>query len=343
MIKKISLLVLATFIFSFVACKKDAEPKQTPTVSVESLPDSEATNSIKSEDDLKTVVKTVFQDDGLNAIGASLIPEEDDSDDMSSMRAAAPTTLDDVMNDINSRVKKYTTEFQNFLAIQGIEKENEIKIDEKIGEYSQIQVIDGLELKNTSLSVNLSAKNKIVATPLPTMQITGNGKAAMKFGLVLETDKALSYLECENIPTNVKGLSANFITDASLEQIKISSLVTQEGFSEDVDVDVDVEGLLNTNFAGSVGCSISGDIGGKLILKTDCSVSVDADKVKELSNKLQNENEESEIDILEYIDSEFSLSFIAYDDEGTETYKQQFTTLEEFEAFMYSIFELTEE
>lgn len=336
MIKKISLLVLATFIFSFVACKKDAEPKQTPTVSVESLPDSEATNSIKSEDDLKTVVKTVFQDDGLNAIGASLIPEEDDSDDMSSMRAAAPTTLDDVMNDINSLVNKYTTEFQNFLAIQELEKENEIKIDEKIGEYSQIQVIDGLELKNTSLSVNLSAKNKIVATPLPTMQISGNGKAAMKFGLVLETDKALSYLECENIPTNVKGLSANFITDASLEQIKISSLLTQEGFSEDVAVNV--EGLLNTNFAGSVGCSISGEIGGKLILKTDCSVSVDADKVKELSNKLQNENEESEKDILEYIDSEFSLSFIAYDDEGTETYKQQFTTLEDFEAFMNSIF-----
>ena len=341
MIKKISLLVLATFIFSFVACNKDAEPTstQTPTVSVESLPDSEATNSIESEDDLKTVVKTVFQDDGLNAIGASLIPEEDDSDDMSSMRAAAPTTLDDVMDDINSLVNKYTTEFQNFLAIQGIEKENEIKIDEKIGEYSQIQVIDGLELKNTSLSVNLSAKNKIVATPLPTMQITGNGKAAMKFGLVLETDKALSYLECENIPTNVKGLSANFITDASLEQIKISSLVTQEGFSEDVDV----EGLLNTNFAGSVGCSISGDIGGKLILKTDCSVSVDADKVKELSNKLQNAEETTEIDILEYIDSEFSLSFIAYDDEGTETYKQQFTTLEEFEAFMEDIFESFEE
>lgn len=341
MIKKISLLVLATFIFSFVACNKDAEPTstQTPTVSVESLPDSEATNSIKSEDDLKTVVKTVFQDDGLNAIGASLIPEEDDSDDMSSMRAAAPTTLDDVMTDINSLVNKYTTEFQNFLAIQEIEKENEIKIDEKIGDYSQIQVIDGLELKNTSLSVNLSAKNKIVTTPLPTMQITGNGKAAMKFGLVLETDKALSYLECEDIPTNVKGLSANFITNASLEQIKISSLITQEGFSGDVDV----EGLLNTNFAGSVGCSISGEIGGKLILKTDCSVSVDADKVKELSNKLQNENEESEIDILEYIDSEFSLSFIAYDDEGTETYKQQFTTLEEFEAFMNSIFELTEE
>lgn len=117
-------------------------------------------------------------------------------------------------------------------------------------------------------------------------------------------------------------------------------MLTQEGLSEDVDV----EGLLNTNFAGSVGCSISGDIGGKLILKTNCSVSVDADKVKELSNKLQNENEESEIDnILEYIDSEFSLSFIAYDDEGTETYKQQFTTLEEFEAFMNSIFELTEE
>ena len=338
MIKKISLLVLATFIFSFVACKKDAEPKQTPTVSVESLPDSEATNSIKSEDDLKTVVKTVFQDDGLNAIGASLIPEEDDSDDMSSMRAAAPTTLDDVMNDINSRVKKYTTEFQNFLAIQGIEKENEIKIDEKIGEYSQIQVIDGLELKNTSLSVNLSAKNKIVATPLPTMQITGNGKAAMKFGLVLETDKALSYLECEDIPTNVKGLSANFITDASLEQIKISSSVTKEEFSEDVDV----EGLLNTNFAGSVGCSISGEIGGKLILKTDCSVSVDADKVKELSNKLQNKNEESEIDNLEYIDSEFSLSFIAYDDEGTETYKKSFEKMEEFEAFMNSIFGPTE-
>lgn len=342
MIKKISLLVLATFIFSFVACNKDAEPTstQTPTVSVESLPDSEATNSIKSEDDLKTVVKTVFQDDGLNAIGASLIPEEDDSDDMSSMRAAAPTTLEDVMKDINSLVEEYTTEFKNFLAIQELEKENEIKIDEKIGEYSQIQVIDGLELKNTSLSVNLSAKNKIVATPLPTMQITGNGKAAMKFGLVLETDKALSYLECEDIPTNVKGLSANFITDASLEQIKISSLLTQEGLSEDVDV----EGLLNTNFAGSVGCSISGEIGGKLILKTDCSVSVDADKVKELSNKLQNKNEESEIDnILEYIDSEFSLSFIAYDDEGTETYKQQFTTLEEFEAFMNSIIELTEE
>ena len=86
-------MVLATFIFSFVACKKDAEPKQTPTVSVESLPDSEATNSIKSEDDLKTVVKTVFQDEGLTTIGASLIPEEDNSDDMSSMRAAAPTTL----------------------------------------------------------------------------------------------------------------------------------------------------------------------------------------------------------------------------------------------------------
>lgn len=339
MIKKISLLVLATFIFSFVACKKDAEPKQTPTVSVEELPPAEAKKSISTEEDLKSVVKTVFQDDGLNAIGASLIPEEDDSDDIYSMRAAAPTTLDDVMNDINSLVNKYTTEFQNFLAIQEIEKENEIKIDEKIGEYSQIQVIDGLELKNTSLSVNLSAKNKIVVTPLPTMQITGNGKAAMKFGLVLETDKALSYLECENIPTNVKGLSANFITDASLEQIKISSLVTQEGFSGDVDV----EGLLNTNFAGSVGCSISGDIGGKLILETNCSVSVDADKVKELSNKLQNANEESEIDILEYIDSEFSLSFIAYDDEGTETYKKSFEKMEDFEAFMNSILGPTEE
>ena len=183
MIKKISLLVLATFIFSFVACKKDAEPTQTPTVSVEELPPAEAEKSISTEEDLKSVVKTVFQDDGLKAIGASLIPEEDDSDDMSSKRAAAPTTLDDVMDDINSLVKKYTTEFQNFLAIQEIEQE--IKIDEKIGEYSQIQVIDGLELKNTSLSVNLSAKNKIVATPLPTMQITGNGKAAMKFGLVL--------------------------------------------------------------------------------------------------------------------------------------------------------------
>ena len=339
MIKKISLLVLATFIFSFVACKKDAKPKQTPTVSVEELPPAEAKKSISTEEDLKSVVKTVFQDEGLNTIGDSLIPEEDDSDAMASMRAAAPTTIEEIEKEIYSLVEKYTTEFQNFLAIQEIEKENEIKIDEKIGEYSQIQVIDGLELKNTSLSVNLSAKNKIVATPFLTRQITGNGKAAMKFGLVLETDKALSDLGCEDIPTNVKGLSANFITDASLEQIKISSKVTQEVFSEDVAV----EGLLNTNFAGSVGCSISGEIGGKLILKTDCSVSVDADKVKELSNKLKNKNEESEKDILEYIDSEFSLSFIAYDDEGTETYKQQFTTLEAFEAFMNSIFRPTEE
>ena len=51
MIKKISVLVLATFMISFVACKKDAEPP-APKIAVSELPDSGATKSIENDDEL---------------------------------------------------------------------------------------------------------------------------------------------------------------------------------------------------------------------------------------------------------------------------------------------------
>ena len=52
MIKKISVLVLATFMISFVACKKDAEPP-APKIAVSELPASGATKSIENDDELK--------------------------------------------------------------------------------------------------------------------------------------------------------------------------------------------------------------------------------------------------------------------------------------------------
>ena len=61
MIKKISVLVLATFMISFVACKKDAEPP-APKIAVSELPASGATKSIQTVDELKEVVTDVLVD-----------------------------------------------------------------------------------------------------------------------------------------------------------------------------------------------------------------------------------------------------------------------------------------
>lgn len=152
MIKKISVLVLATFMISFVACKKDAEPP-APKIAVSELPASGATKSIENDDELKDVVADVLVDDqGLQTL-INLTQEQFTSD---SSRAASSTTAEDLTTEISNLISKYESQIYKFLS----NEDKTLKIEEKLN-YSKINIIDGFDLDDSSVSVNAKLSKNI--------------------------------------------------------------------------------------------------------------------------------------------------------------------------------------
>lgn len=315
MIKKISVLVLATFMISFVACKKDAEPP-APKIAVSELPASGATKSIENDDELKDVVADVLVDDqGLQTL-INLTQEQFTSD---SSRAASSTTAEDLTTEISNLISKYESQIYKFLS----NEDKTLKIEEKLN-YSKINIIDGFDLDDSSVSVNAKL-SKNIDEENRKISISGSGSASANIELNAEIEEILQNLD-EDISTKVKGIAAKATASASFKNLKYEqALLTTPSIS----------GNFSSRIAGAVGFSVSGDVGGKVVISVDSSVSIDLAKIISDFTPSLDFNDE-EIDLSEYATITCKLSIKAYDDEGNKTYEKSFDAIEQIEEFFES-------
>ena len=332
MIKKISVLVLATFMISFVACKKDAEPP-APKIAVSELPASGATKSIENDDELKKVVKDVLVDDQglqtlINLTQEQFTPDSsikfDDIFDLS--RAASSTTAEDLATEIKSIISKYKSQISEFLSLSNEDKT--LKIEEKLN-YSKINIIDGFDLDDSSVSVNAKLSKNIDEEENGKISISGSGSASANIELNAEIEEILQNPD-EDISTKVKGIAAKATASASLKNLKYekASLLANPSIS----------GKFSSRIAGAVGFSVSGDVGGKVVVSLDSSVSIDMAKIiSDLGSSLDFNDEE--IDLSEYATITCKLSIKAYDDEGNKTYEKSFDAIEQIEEFFKPVLE----
>ena len=327
MIKKISVLVLATFMISFVACKKDAEPP-APKIAVSELPASGATKSIENDDELKEVVAKVLVDDQglqtlINLTQEQFTPDSsskfDDIFDLS--RAASSTTAEDLATEISNLISEYESQISEFL----YNEDKTLKIEEKLN-YSKINIIDGFDLDDSSVSVNAKL-SKNIDEENGKFSISGSGSASANIELNAEIEEILQNLD-EDISTKVKGIAAKATASASLKNLKYekASLLANPSIS----------GKFSSRIAGAVGFSVSGDVGGKVVVSLDSSVSIDMAKIiSDLGSSLDFNDEE----IAEYATITCKLSIKAYDDEGNKTYEKSFDAIEQIEEFFKPVLE----
>lgn len=326
MIKKISVLVLATFMISFVACKKDAEPP-APKIAVSELPASGATKSIENDDDLKDVVADVLVDDQglqtlINLTQEQFTPDSsikfDDILDLS--RAASSTTAEDLATEIANLISKYESQIYEFLS----NEDKTLKIEEKLN-YSKINIIDGFDLDDSSVSVNAKlSKNEDKKNKK--LSISGSGSASANIELNAEIEEILQNHD-EDISTKVKGIAAKATASASLKNLKYEQALLSKP---------SISGKFSSRIAGAVGFSVSGDVGGKVVVSLDSSVSIDMAKIiSNLGSSLDFNDE----DLSEYATITCKLSIKAYDDEGNKTYEKSFDAIEQIEDFFEPVFE----
>ena len=322
MIKKISVLVLATFMISFVACKKDAEPP-APKIAVSELPDSGATKSIENDDELKKVVADVLVDDqGLQTL-INLTQEQFTTDSSSKFddifdlsRAASSTTAEDLTTEISNLISKYESQISNFL----YSEDKTLKIEENLN-YSKINIIDGFDLDDSSVSVNTKL-SKNIDEENRKISISGSGSASANIELNAEIEEILQNLD-EDISTKVKGIAAKATASASFKNLKYEQALLATP---------SISGNFSSRIAGAVGFSVSGDVGGKVVISVDSSVSIDLAKIISDFTPSLDFNDE-EIDLSEYATITCKLSIKAYDDEGNQTYKKSFDAIEQIEEF----------
>lgn len=328
MIKKISVLVLATFMISFVACKKDAEPP-APKIAVSELPASGATKSIENDEELKKVVADVLVDDQglqtlINLTQEQFTPDSssnfDDIFDLS--RAASSTTAEDLATEIANLISKYESQIYKFLS----NEDKTLKIEENLN-YSKINIIDGFDLDDSSVSVNAKL-SKNVDKENKKLSISGSGSASANIELNAEIEEILQNLD-EDISTKVKGIAAKATASASLKNLKYEQALLAKP---------SISGKFSSRIAGAVGFSVSGDVGGKVVVSLDSSVSIDMAKIiSNLGSSLDFSDEE--IDLSEYATITCKLSIKAYDDEGNKTYEKSFDAIEQIEEFFEPVLE----
>lgn len=313
MIKKISVLVLATFMISFVACKKDAEPP-APKIAVSELPASGATKSIENDDELKKVVADVLVDDqGLQTL-INLTQEQFTPDIFDLSRAASSTTAEDLATEIANLISKYKSQIYKFLS----NEDKTLKIEEKLN-YSKINIIDGFDLDDSSVSVNAKL-SKNIDEENGKISISGSGSASANIELNAEIEEILQNPD-EDISTKVKGIAAKATASASLKNLKYEQALLAKP---------SISGKFSSRIAGAVGFSVSGDVGGKVVVSLDSSVSIDMAKIiSNLGSSLDFSDEE----IDEYATITCKLSIKAYDDEGNKTYEKSFDAIEQIEDF----------
>lgn len=311
MIKKISVLVLATFMISFVACKKDAEPP-APKIAVSELPASGATKSIENDEELKEVVADVlFDDQGLQTL-INLTQEQFTPFDLS--RAASSTTAEDLTTEISNLISKYKSQIYKFLS----NEDKTLKIEENLN-YSKINIIGGFDLDDSSVSVNAKL-SKNVDKENKKFSISGSGSASANIELNAEIEEILQNLD-EDISTKVKGIAAKATASASLKNLKYEPALL---------ANPSISGKFSSRIAGAVGFSVSGDVGGKVVVSLDSSVSIDMAKIiSNLGSSLDFNDE----DLSEYATITCKLSIKAYDDEGNKTYEKSFDAIEQIEEF----------
>lgn len=329
MIKKISVLVLATFMISFVACKKDAEPP-APKIAVSELPASGATKSIENDDELKKVVADVLVDDqGLQTL-KNLTQEQfppdssikfDDIFDLS--RAASSTTAEDLATEIANLISKYKSQIYEFLS----NEDKTLKIEEKLN-YSKINIIDGFDLDDSSVSVNAKL-SKNVDKENKKFSISGSGSASANIELNAEIEEILQNRD-EDISTKVKGIAAKATASASLKNLKYEPALLAKP---------SISGKFSSRIAGAVGFSVSGDVGGKVVVSLDSSVSIDMAKIISVLGSSLDFSDEEFDDLSEYATITCKLSIKAYDDEGNKTYEKSFDAIEQIEEFFEPVFE----
>lgn len=331
MIKKISVLVLATFMISFVACKKDAEPP-APKIAVSELPASGATKSIENDDDLKDVVADVLVDDQglqtlINLTQEQFTPDSsikfDDILDLS--RAASSTTAEDLATEIANLILKYESQISKFLSLSNEDKT--LKIEEKLN-YSKINIIDGFDLDDSSVSVNAKL-SKNIDEENRKISISGSGSASANIELNAEIEEILQNLD-EDISTKVKGIAAKATASASLKNLKYEKALL---------ANPSISGKFSSRIAGAVGFSVSGDVGGKVVVSLDSSVSIDLAKIiSNLGSSLDFSDEGFDY-LSEYATITCKLSIKAYDDEGNKTYEKSFDAIEQIEEFFKPVLE----
>ena len=324
-------MVLATFMISFVACKKDAEPP-APKIAVSELPASGATKSIENDDDLKDVVADVLVDDqGLqtlkNLTQEQFTPDSpikfDDILDLS--RAASSTTAEDLATEIANLILKYKSQISKFLSLSNEDKT--LKIEEKLN-YSKINIIDGFDLDDSSVSVNAKL-SKNIDEENRKFSISGSGSASANIELNAEIEEILQNRD-EDISTKVKGIAAKATASASLKNLKYEKALLAKP---------SISGKFSSRIAGAVGFSVSGDVGGKVVVSLDSSVSIDMAKIiSNLGSSLDFSDEGFDY-LSEYATITCKLSIKAYDDEGNKTYEKSFDAIEQIEEFFKPVFE----
>lgn len=152
-----------------------------------------------------------------------------------------------------------------------------------------------------------------------------SGSASANIELNAEIEEILQNLD-EDISTKVKGIAAKATASASFKNLKYEqALLTTPSIS----------GNFSSRIAGAVGFSVSGDVGGKVVISVDSSVSIDLAKIISDFTPSLDFNDE-EIDLSEYATITCKLSIKAYDDEGNKTYEKSFDAIEQIEEFFES-------
>lgn len=172
---------------------------------------------------------------------------------------------------------------------------------------------------NAKLSKNEDKKNK-------KLSISGSGSASANIELNAEIEEILQNHD-EDISTKVKGIAAKATASASLKNLKYEQALLSKP---------SISGKFSSRIAGAVGFSVSGDVGGKVVVSLDSSVSIDMAKIiSNLGSSLDFNDE----DLSEYATITCKLSIKAYDDEGNKTYEKSFDAIEQIEDFFEPVFE----
>jgi hypothetical protein len=237
-------------------------------------------------------------------------------------RAASSTTAEDLTTEISNLISKYESQIYKFLS----NEDKTLKIEEKLN-YSKINIIDGFDLDDSSVSVNAKL-SKNIDEENRKISISGSGSASANIELNAEIEEILQNLD-EDISTKVKGIAAKATASASFKNLKYEQALLATP---------SISGNVSSRIAGAVGFSVSGDVGGKVVISLDSSVSIDMAKIiSVLGSSLDFSDEES--DLSEYATITCKLSIKAYDDEGNKTYEKSFDAIEQIEEFFKPVFE----
>ncbi len=328
--KKSLLFLLLVSVLSFASCNKDSEPKPAPTISTEEIPASNASKIVENEEELKTVIQTVFTDEGINTLLGLLDSDSYYDDDDIYYQTLASRSAESVAEEIDSVIDEI---FEFFETMEVGDKQ--LRINKKIS-LSDLgnDIPKGVDLKKSSIAVNTKLQNSLSLDEEKmdySQTIKGDASASIILDSSINAQEVFeSYIQ-ENIDSCINGVNTNIEASANLSKLN----VTMSYFKETGNI----SGKLSTSLAGDVGLSISGDLGGKIVLSTNTSASVDFSKLNDLIFSDEEIELDENFDVYKYIKISSKTTITSYNDANEKVYSKSFENVEDLETFMNSIFE----